>query len=41
MREVLNNEMKVDERPAWKILKEQNKCDILSVPEIEVGFTLI
>ncbi|XP_034484040.1 uncharacterized protein LOC117789106 [Drosophila innubila] len=35
MREVINDEMKVDERPLWKILKEQDKCDILSVPEIE------
>jgi len=41
MREVINNEMKVDERPLWKILKEQDKCDILSVPEIEVSFTIL
>lgn len=29
---------KVDDRPKWKILKDLEKCDILSIPEIEVGF---
>ncbi|XP_017072286.1 uncharacterized protein LOC108108692 [Drosophila eugracilis] len=26
---------KKDTRPLWKILKEQEKCDVLSIPEIE------
>ncbi|XP_017001873.2 outer dynein arm-docking complex subunit 4 [Drosophila takahashii] len=26
---------KEDDRPLWKILKEQEKCDVLSIPEIE------
>ncbi|XP_017836156.1 uncharacterized protein LOC108595437 isoform X1 [Drosophila busckii] len=25
----------IDERPRWKILKEQGKCDVLSIPEEE------
>ncbi|XP_017042437.1 uncharacterized protein LOC108088926 [Drosophila ficusphila] len=29
------NKFKQDTRPLWKILKEQEKCDILSIPEIE------
>lgn len=29
---------KVDDRPRWKILKDLEKCDVLSIPEIEVGF---
>lgn len=28
------NEMR-DTRPMWKILKEQEKCDVLSIPEVE------
>ncbi|XP_034478936.1 uncharacterized protein LOC117785141 [Drosophila innubila] len=28
------NEMQ-DKRPMWKILKEQEKCDVLSIPEVE------
>ncbi|KAH8396757.1 hypothetical protein KR215_003905 [Drosophila sulfurigaster] len=30
-----NNKMKIDERPLWKILKEEGKCDVLSIPEIK------
>jgi len=26
-----------DERPLWKIMREQEKCDILSILEAEVG----
>ncbi|XP_016959551.1 uncharacterized protein LOC108030890 isoform X1 [Drosophila biarmipes] len=29
------NEHKEDDRPLWKILKEQEKCDVQSIPEIE------
>ncbi|KAH8286471.1 hypothetical protein KR054_009817 [Drosophila jambulina] len=29
------NNFKVDERPLWKILKEQGECDVLSIPEIK------
>uniref|UniRef100_A0A6P4FFC1 Uncharacterized protein LOC108050659 n=1 Tax=Drosophila rhopaloa TaxID=1041015 RepID=A0A6P4FFC1_DRORH len=29
------NKYKEDTRPLWKILKEQEKCDVLSIPEIE------
>lgn len=28
---------KVDVRPLWKILKDQGKCDVLSIPEIDVS----
>lgn len=27
----------LDHRPLWKILKELDKCDILSIPEEEVS----
>ncbi|XP_032587399.1 uncharacterized protein LOC6583608 isoform X3 [Drosophila mojavensis] len=33
VKDLLNEKFKVDNRPLWKILKEQNKCDILSIPE--------
>lgn len=33
----VQNKYKPDTRPLWKILKEQEKCDVLSIPEIEVG----
>ncbi|XP_017150777.1 uncharacterized protein LOC108160985 [Drosophila miranda] len=26
----------VDKRPLWKVLREQDKCDVLSIPETEV-----
>ncbi|XP_020816001.1 uncharacterized protein LOC110190038 isoform X1 [Drosophila serrata] len=29
------NNFKIDERPLWKILKEQGECDVLSIPEIK------
>jgi len=32
----LLNKHKEDDRPLWKILKEQEKCDVQSIPEIEV-----
>ncbi|KAL7745040.1 hypothetical protein ACLKA6_008108 [Drosophila palustris] len=35
MSEVLNIERNVDKCPLWQILKEQEKCDVLSIPEIE------
>ncbi|XP_064544843.1 uncharacterized protein LOC135432893 [Drosophila montana] len=35
VKELLNEKAKVDKRPLWKILKEQGKCDILSIPEIQ------
>ncbi|XP_043649000.1 uncharacterized protein LOC122617276 isoform X2 [Drosophila teissieri] len=31
----VRNKYKPDTRPLWKILKEQEKCDVLSIPEIE------
>ncbi|EDW44385.1 GM22384 [Drosophila sechellia] len=31
----VQNKYKPDTRPLWKILKEQEKCDVLSIPEIE------
>ncbi|XP_052844028.1 uncharacterized protein LOC128257190 isoform X1 [Drosophila gunungcola] len=34
LKEVLNK-YKDDTRPLWKILKEQEKCDVQSIPEIE------
>lgn len=37
-KEQLNAQMKVDHRPLWKKLREHDQCDILSIPEIEVGF---
>ncbi|XP_023178074.2 uncharacterized protein LOC111604289 isoform X2 [Drosophila hydei] len=33
VKDLLNEKLKVDNRPFWKILKEQDKCDVLSVAE--------
>ncbi|XP_022230279.1 uncharacterized protein LOC111079410 [Drosophila obscura] len=37
--QIVNDLMKaneiVDKRPLWKVLREQNKCDVVSIPEIE------
>lgn len=38
VKELINAQTKVDDRPLWKKLREQDQCDILSIPEIEVGF---
>ncbi|XP_030571073.1 uncharacterized protein LOC115770100 isoform X1 [Drosophila novamexicana] len=35
VKELLNEKARVDNRPLWKKLKEQGKCDILSIPEIK------
>ncbi|XP_030375442.1 uncharacterized protein LOC115624752 [Scaptodrosophila lebanonensis] len=35
VKELLNAQSIVDSRPLWKILKEQGKCDVLSIPDIE------
>ncbi|KAH8405329.1 hypothetical protein KR222_005353 [Zaprionus bogoriensis] len=35
VKELVNAQMKVDDRPLWKKLREQGKCDILSVLEQE------
>lgn len=37
VKELQNAEKQVDDRPLWKKLREQDKCDVLSIPEIEVG----
>ncbi|KAH8300082.1 hypothetical protein KR044_009674 [Drosophila immigrans] len=34
VQELENNKKKVEDRPLWKILKEEGKCDVLSIPEI-------
>ncbi|XP_017841086.1 uncharacterized protein LOC108598842 isoform X2 [Drosophila busckii] len=35
IKKILDEKMMVDNRPLWKILKEQGKCDVLSIPDIE------
>lgn len=32
----IEREKNVDDRPLWKILKEQGKCDVMSILEKEV-----
>ncbi|KAH8279302.1 uncharacterized protein [Drosophila bipectinata] len=33
--DLMKEKQKIDTRPLWKVLKEQGKCDVQSIPEIE------
>lgn len=36
VKDLQNAEKNVDDRPLWKKLREQDECDVLSIPDIEV-----
>lgn len=38
--EKIEREKYIDTRPLWKILKEQQKCDVLSILEKEVNMEI-